>query len=69
MCLTQNLKAVTMGMVTAIAFFWSNKPNPAITAIHTTDVAKANGFVLVWWGSLTGIVPARLLRSALFRWL
>jgi hypothetical protein len=24
------LKAVTMGMVTAIALFWSNKPNPAI---------------------------------------
>jgi hypothetical protein len=24
------LKAVTMGMVTAITFFWSNKPNPAI---------------------------------------
>jgi hypothetical protein len=26
----QNLKAVTMGVVTAIALFWSNKPNPAI---------------------------------------
>jgi hypothetical protein len=25
-----HLKAVTMGMVTAIALFWSNKPNPAI---------------------------------------
>jgi hypothetical protein len=24
------LKAVTMGMVTAITLFWSNKPNPAI---------------------------------------
>jgi hypothetical protein len=24
------LKAVKMGMVTAIALFWSNKPNPAI---------------------------------------
>ena len=29
----QNLKAVTMDMVTAIALFWPNKPNPAITAI------------------------------------
>jgi hypothetical protein len=28
----QNLKAVTMGMVTAIALFWSNKPNPATTS-------------------------------------
>jgi hypothetical protein len=27
----QNLKAVAMGMVTVIAFFWSNKPNPAMT--------------------------------------
>jgi hypothetical protein len=26
----QNLKAVTMGMVTARALFWSNKPNPAM---------------------------------------
>jgi hypothetical protein len=25
----QNLKAVAMGVVTAIALFWSNKPNPA----------------------------------------
>jgi hypothetical protein len=30
MCPIQNLKAVTMGMVTARALFWSNKPNPAI---------------------------------------
>ena len=30
MCLIQNFKAVAMGMVTAIALFWSNKPNPAI---------------------------------------
>ena len=27
----QNLKAVTMGMVTPRALFWSNKPNPAMT--------------------------------------
>jgi hypothetical protein len=26
----QNLKAVTMGMVTTITLFWSNKPNPAM---------------------------------------
>jgi hypothetical protein len=26
----QNLKAVTMDMVTAIALFWPNKPNPAM---------------------------------------
>jgi hypothetical protein len=25
----QNLKAVTMGVVTARTLFWSNKPNPA----------------------------------------
>jgi hypothetical protein len=30
LCLTQNLKAVAMGMVTAITFFWPNKPNPAM---------------------------------------
>jgi hypothetical protein len=29
------LKAVTMGMVTAIALFWSNKPNPAIGATNS----------------------------------
>ena len=30
LCPMQNLKAVTMGMVTARALFWSNKPNPAM---------------------------------------
>jgi hypothetical protein len=32
LCLTQILKAVTTGVVAAIALFWSNKPNPAIRA-------------------------------------
>jgi hypothetical protein len=26
----QNLKAVEMGVVAAIAFFWPNRPNPAM---------------------------------------
>jgi hypothetical protein len=30
LCLIQNLKAVAMGVVAAIAFFWSHGPNPAI---------------------------------------
>jgi hypothetical protein len=29
----QNLKAVTMGVVTAIALFWLNKLNPAIPVV------------------------------------
>jgi hypothetical protein len=33
----QNLKAVTMGVVTAIALFWSNKPNPAM---HSTSASS-----------------------------
>jgi hypothetical protein len=32
----QNLKAVAMGMVTARALLWSNKPNPAM---HEGEVA------------------------------
>jgi hypothetical protein len=31
----QNLKAVAMGVVAAISFFWPNRPNPAITV---TDI-------------------------------
>jgi hypothetical protein len=30
LCPIQNLKAVAMGVVTARALFWSNKPDPAI---------------------------------------
>jgi hypothetical protein len=30
LCLIQNLKAVAMGVVAAITFFWPNRPNPAI---------------------------------------
>jgi hypothetical protein len=29
----QNLKAVAMGMVAAIAFFWPSVPNPAMSAV------------------------------------
>jgi hypothetical protein len=29
----QSLKAVAMGMVTAITLFWSNKANPAMPGI------------------------------------
>ena len=33
----QNLKAVAMSVVTVIAFFWSNRPNPAITGKLTFE--------------------------------
>jgi hypothetical protein len=33
----QNLKAVKMNVVTAIALFWSNKPNPAIDPRSTPE--------------------------------
>jgi hypothetical protein len=34
------LKAVAMGVVAAIAFFWSNRPNPAITTPIVSALKK-----------------------------
>jgi hypothetical protein len=45
LCLIQNLKAVKMGMVTAIAIFWSNKPNPAIAQELAQDENPVYGRV------------------------
>jgi hypothetical protein len=36
----QNLKAVAMGVVSAIAFFWPNRPNPAKSREKTPDRAE-----------------------------
>jgi hypothetical protein len=41
----QNLKAVKMGMATAIAPFWSNKPNPAISSYSKVDAVEQRGMV------------------------
>jgi hypothetical protein len=43
--LTQDFKgAVAMGMVTAIALFWSSKPNPAIIVRASGTVALLRQF-------------------------
>jgi hypothetical protein len=41
----QNLKAVEMGVVAAIAFFWTNRPNPAMQPVlpGTTQVVPFTG--------------------------
>jgi hypothetical protein len=39
----QNLTAVAMGVVAAIALFWSNKPNPAMHAFLAQNAATKIG--------------------------
>jgi hypothetical protein len=36
-----------MGMVTAIAFFWSNKPNPAIELYAAVSVSEVRSETVV----------------------
>jgi hypothetical protein len=46
----QNLKVVAMGVVAAIAFFWPNRPNPAIKRGPGWVKPLGNHKPLVWAG-------------------
>ena len=44
LCLMRNLKAVTMGMATAIVLFWPNRPNPAIIVTENSQLVVQLAF-------------------------
>jgi hypothetical protein len=62
LCPIQNLKAVTMGMVTARVLSGSNKPNPAITAPR----GAADIYVSLCFGPIWLLPVTRLLVKAIY---
>jgi hypothetical protein len=62
----QNLKAVTMGVVAAIALFWSNKPNPAM---HGGDGMWQGGNVENEKCGVTWAETKRNMGKRTLRWL
>jgi hypothetical protein len=57
---------MTMGMVTAIALFWPNKPNPAILLIQYTG-APPRALVNIYISDLDGVCTPQLFYTCFYK--